>query len=102
MFNRAAECGYNSEREFLEDTFARFSWRWNGYVRRNERSTENIIRQLGGMLINVNKGAKSPNYKPKQDYPLSIDFVNDEYSPFFTLEKAEAMMKGITKAGWLN
>ncbi len=102
IINRAAELGYESEQEFLNDTFARFFWRWTGYVRRAERQSENITRNLGSILINANRSKNTPVYKPLRDYPLSIDFINDDYSPTFTIEDAQKVLDKVKNAGWLN
>ena len=92
---RASELGWSKDK-FDSSTQRLFSWEWNGYVRRIERSSYSGAREIVAIIRNVNvkKGKQKAAHKI---FPLSIDFSMD-----FTYEDAAEQYERMKKAGWLN
>ena len=95
MYLRAAELGWSKEK-FDNSTQRLFSWEWQGYIRRIERSSYSAAREIAAMVRNVN-ARKQDQKPPEKLFPLSIDYTVD-----FTFEDAKDQYERMKKAGWLN
>ena len=96
--------GYADEEEFHNDTYKSFYWRWLGYHRKIERTTENVIRNVVGIIYNSNRTKEMSAYNALRDYPLSIDIINNKVSRPGTFTKADAdeVLRAAKEAGWFN
>lgn len=95
MYLRASELGWTYE-EFQKSTWARFHWEWEGYVRRNERTSYAAAREIVAIIRNTNV-KKIDQKSASKVFPLSIDITVD-----FTYEDAECQYERMLKAGWIK
>lgn len=82
--------------DFDNSTQRLFSWHWNGYVRRIERTSYSASREIVAMIRNVNV-MKGKQKEARKLIPLSIDLHEE-----FTFEDAKRQYDRAKLLGWLN